>query len=256
MRGDYDWLRRIVIRAEELTSDGPACARPGATGDAGARCLLRKRREALWRRAVIALVLGLASVGLSPAPSPAQQADDVDRQDEYDVKAAFLYHFGRYVEWPKDSSAGSPEFFVIGILGNAPFGGVLEEIAAKKTMGGRKIVVRRFASFAEYRPPCHILFVSRSLSLEQQTRVAKEVSLFGVLLVGETPGFADIGGAVNFFNNGGRVRFEVNSEAAKRSQLRMDAKLLSLGKPVHDRPPSPREEEPRPVAAPEGSSPP
>ena len=90
--------------------------------------------------------------------------------------------------------------FVIAILGDAPFGQALDEIATRKTIAGRKIVLRRFASLSDYRPPSHILFISRSLSPEHQASAARQVQMAGVLLVGETPGFAETGGAINFLH--------------------------------------------------------
>jgi hypothetical protein len=162
----------------------------------------------------------------------AQQPPPSSVANEYTVKAVFLYSFGRYVQWPEKAFSSAQDPFVIGVLGEDPFAGALEEIAAKKTVQDRRIVVRRFASAEEYRPPCHILFVSRSLAVGQQAAVIKKTADQAVLVVGETPGFAEWGGAANFFIDGDRVRFEINADAARRADLHMDAKLLSLGKPV------------------------
>ena len=163
----------------------------------------------------------------------AQQAEqEPDLPDEYTMKAVFLYGFGRYVTWPDTAFAGKSAPFVIGILGEDSFGGALDKIAAKRTIQGRKIVVRRFASIDDYKQPCNILFVSRSLTSEQQAAVIEKTEGKSVLVVGETPGFAEHGAIANFFVDGDRVRFELNVNNARRAQLRMDAKLLSLGKPV------------------------
>ena len=86
---------------------------------------------------------------------------------EYAIKAAYLYQFSRYVQWPADAFANDRSPLVIGVLGTDPFGGILEEIARTKRIEGRPIVVRRFASMAEY-TPCHILFVSSSVGPEQR----------------------------------------------------------------------------------------
>jgi hypothetical protein len=162
----------------------------------------------------------------------AQQAGQSGRPDEYTLKAVLLYGFGRYVEWPKAAFAKDSDPFVIGVLGEDPFGKVLDAIATKKAIQGRRIVIRRFATVEEYRQPCHILFASRSLTPEQQAAVIAKTEGRPVFVVGETPGFAEHGATANFYTEGDRVLFEINVDASRRAQLRMDAKLLSLGKPV------------------------
>jgi hypothetical protein len=92
--------------------------------------------------------------------------------------------------------------------------------------------VRRFASVEDYRQPCHILFVSRSLTGVQQAALIAKTEGKPVLVVGETPGMAERGAIANFFVDGDYIRFELNVDTARRAQLRMDAKLLSLGKLV------------------------
>lgn len=227
-----------MIPAEEPTFRDVPIARRTTIGALGTLRSPRLALAALQPVRAIALFSVLMGAGLLATPSPAQQADGVDVQAEYNVKAAFLYNFGRYVEWPREAFAGPGDAFVIGILGDAPIGEPLDQIAAKKTIEGRRVVLRRFASLAEYRPPCHILFVSGSLSPEQQTDAVTGAQGLGVLTVGETLGFADRGGAINFSVEGGRVRFEINVEAARGAQLHMDAKLLSLGKRTPDRRPA------------------
>ena len=170
-------------------------------------------------------------------PAQAQQAEPaVNVPNEYTVKAVFLYSFGRYVEWPENTFRNAADPFVIGIVGEDSFGGALDEVAAKKTIQDRRIVVQRFASPDQYKQPCHILFVSRSLPQDQQTALIRNTQGTAMLVVGETPGFAENGGAANFFIDGDRVRFEINVATARQSRLRMDAKLLNLGKPVGSQP--------------------
>ncbi len=200
----------------------------------GARNLLRR----VVRLLILAgLVLRASSAMGQPAPAAATLPD------EYTVKAVFLYSFGRYCQWPPGALPGASDSFVIGILGKDPFGETIDKIAAKKTVQNRRIVVRRFATPDDYGGPCQILFVSRSVPPDQQAAVIEKLGGEPVLVVGESPGCAEHGATANFVIDGDRIRFEINIENARRAQLQMDAKLLSLGIPVS--PPS----EPPPQAA-------
>jgi hypothetical protein len=189
-----------------------------------------------WPYALVTVAV-LAWLWWSPAvPARAQQAEPVvSLPNEYTVKAIFLYSFGRYIEWPESTFRNASDAFVIGIVGEDPFGGALDEVAAKKTIQDRRIVVQRFATPDQYKQPCHILFVSRSLPQDQQTALIRNTQGTAMLVVGETPGFAENGGGANFVIEGDRVRFEINVHTARQARLRMDAKLLNLGKPVGSR---------------------
>ena len=136
------------------------------------------------------------------------------------------------MEWPKNSFPTSKSPFVIGVLGEDWFGGALDEIAKKRTVQGRKIVIKRFATLDAYKPPCHMLFVSRSLPAEQQTAVIAKMSGKPVFLVGESPGFAERGGIADFVTDQDRVSIEINVDAVRRVHLHVDARLLSLAKRV------------------------
>ncbi len=177
-----------------------------------------------------ALACGIVVVG-SLRDIRAQSDDDSDVNREYLIKAAYLYQFGRYVEWPANAFTHDGSPLMIGVLGADPFGGILEKIALAKRIEGRPIAVRRFASMAEY-TSCHILFVSSSVSPEHKAAAFHTARQSAVLLVGEEPGFAEQGGTVNFFLDENRVRFEVNMEIAKQDRLKISSKLLGLAKIV------------------------
>jgi hypothetical protein len=167
--------------------------------------------------------------------SPAVDGQEViDSRREYNVKAVSLYAFGRYVTWPESVFAEPNSPFVIGVLGDNPFGDALDQIAAKKTLNGRPIVVRHFTSPDEY-APCHILFVTRSTQHELEAKLFQRVAGQPVLLVGESTGFAERGGIINFYQSGSNVRFELNADKAVEAQLSLSAKLLSLGTKVSAR---------------------
>jgi uncharacterized protein DUF4154 len=170
-------------------------------------------------------------VAASPRRCPAQTGPTIDRRQEYNVKAVFLYSFGRYVDWPAETDEKIGRSFVIGILGEDPFGGALDKIAKTKQVENRPIVVRRWKSFEQYRP-CHILFVPRTTLPEQQAAAIGNLATEHVLIVGETPGFAEQGGTLNFFIEGESVRFEINITAVRRQTLAVDGKLLRLATTV------------------------
>jgi hypothetical protein len=172
--------------------------------------------------------------GQSPeAAESAQQSEAINPQYEYNVKAAFLYSFGRYVEWPKEAFADRSGAFILGVCGEDTFGQILDRIAQSKTIQGRRIIIQRMATIEELQP-CHILFVSRSIPPAQQIAIINKMRDKGTLLVGEVPGFAERGGGINFFLEGGTVRFEINVEAVRQEKLLLDAKLLNLGKKVSE----------------------
>lgn len=140
---------------------------------------------------------------------------------EYEVKAAYLLNFARFIEWP-----ASNEPFSICIVGDDPFQGALDRLVEGETVNGRSIIVRRLARWQE---PCRILFVSRStrdvfLILRQTGR--------GVLTVGEEPGFLSVGGMINFVVDDRKVKFDVNLKAATESSIRIDSRLLRVAKSV------------------------
>ena len=159
----------------------------------------------------------------------AQQSGEIDR--EYTIKGAFLYNFGRYVQWPATAFVDDHAPFVIGVLGTDPFGTVLDEIANSAKVDGRTVVAKRFATLAEY-SPCQILFIAASTDVKIKTEALVKLQNKGVLLVGEEAGLVQQGAVVNFYIENNKVRFEINVETAKQQQLKISSKLLSLAKIV------------------------
>lgn len=154
------------------------------------------------------------------------RAADV-QPSEYKLKAAFLFHFSQFVDWPANSFADNQAPFVIGVLGKNPFGADLDQTIHGKIVGSRKLMVREFGSIAEATNNCQILFISSS---EQQKFPEIISSLAGskILTVGEADNFGDAGGMIHFVLEGTKIRFRVNEGAAIRSGLKISAKLLSL----------------------------
>jgi len=180
-------------------------------------------------------VCSFALVALALLASGANQAIEPNRiSREYPLKALFLLNFGGYVDWPAEALGPQHNEFVIGVLGSAPLEGALQEISAVKRIDGRKIVIRRFPT-AKSITTCHILFIARNVSLEEQQRAIHKLAGHSVLIVGEQEGLARHGAAVNFIVEANKIRFEINPDAAREHHLRISAKLLSLAKIVSNR---------------------
>jgi hypothetical protein len=173
------------------------------------------------RAAAAALVMGATLVHAQPEPGPPSTSPT-----DYEVKAAFLYNFARFVEWPAEAGPDPGTPFVIAILGRDPFGAVLDETVAGKTVGGRPIEVRRVARVDEARD-AQIVFVSPS-ERANVAAILKALERPGILTVGDTDGFATQGGAINFTVHARRVRFEINPAAAEQARLKMSSQLLKL----------------------------
>jgi len=172
--------------------------------------------------------LGLAAVALlllfTPRPIVAERAD------EYQVKAAFLYNFAKFVEWPETIFKSSGEPISICVIGHNPFGPMLKASVNGKTIGERKFVVEDQAD-VQHAAACRIVFISSSERRRLRSIMAR---LKGrtILTVGETEGFAEEGGVINFKLVADTVRFEINLEAAEQEQIRISSKLLSVAEAV------------------------
>ncbi len=148
---------------------------------------------------------------------------------EYAIKAGFLYHFSTYIKWPRDVFPGDGKPFVIGVYGRNPFGGALKTIALRKKVDGQPIEIRHITSVQEALA-CQILFIPRTVSLEEQAAVLKATSGFPVLTVGETDDFVQRGGTVQFFLENNKVRIAFGEKSHLRDDLKVSSKLLTLSK--------------------------
>ena len=149
--------------------------------------------------------------------------------NEYKLKAAYLYKFGTYIEWPEGVFRDDASPFVIGILGPDSVGAGLRKIAKVKTIDGRKIEVRNYEQ-AEKVQGCHILFMSRALESEAQQAAVKLLSKRNILLVGETPDFLKQGGVINFVIQTNRIQIHISKAAYERENLEISAQLLRIAK--------------------------
>jgi hypothetical protein len=149
---------------------------------------------------------------------PTQQVSE-----EYRVKAAYVYNFLKYVEWPPEAGSGA---LVICVAGRNPFGTVLADLVRDETVNGRRVEAR---VILEPEPGCHLVFVPDGAAMRAYLRGA---SGHPVLTVGESPAFLDEGGIVSFYLDRGNVRFAINPAAAQRVGLRISARLLQLARLV------------------------
>jgi hypothetical protein len=159
-----------------------------------------------------------------PWPSHAQSK-------EYQIKAAFLYNFAQFVIWPAAAFTNASEPFQIGVLGENPFGKSLEEMVQGETIQGRPIQVV-ISPRVEKLAGCQILFVSKS-EAAHFADVFSKLESKPVLTVSEDPGFIQHGGAVNFYRDGPKVRFEINPDTAGKNGLKLGSELLAVGKISH-----------------------
>lgn len=164
----------------------------------------------------ISAILG----GLFIAPARAQV------RDEYQVKAAFLYNFARFVEWPAETFTGPGDPIVTCILGKDPFGHWLKEAIDGRSIDGRALTLRHIAGAAEA-ASCQILFAGSS---EPKRIWASLAGVKRVLTVGECGDASEGGAIVNFVIEDGKVRFEINTEAADLAKVRISSRMLSLAR--------------------------
>jgi len=185
---------------------------------------------ATWRQIKSGLrTLSLALVGwayLISGVAYAQQA----KPSEYQVEAAYIYNFGKFVKWPAASAATRTGAFTICVLGEDPFGSVLQSTLAGKLLDGKPVAIKRLQ-----KPPdaagCHILFIdsAQERNLRAILAAAKEAS---VLTVSDMPDFSKRGGMIQFVLIGDRVRFEINVASTESASLVLASDLLEVGAAV------------------------
>jgi hypothetical protein len=168
-------------------------------------------------------ILGLSLVWLlSVGDGRAQESPPT----EYQIKAAFLFNFAKFVEWPAAAFNEATSPMVIGILGENPFRDELQRMIRGKFINNRPLVIKEFRSPAEA-TNCHILFISTS-EKQQLPEILKSLHGTSVLTVSETGRFTETGGMINFVVEGNKVRFQINEAPARSAGLKISSKLLSL----------------------------
>ena len=167
------------------------------------------------------MVLVVAGVLVGASCLHAQQANPT----EYEVKAAYLYNFGKFVEWPAKVTTAS-EFFSICVLGEDPFGSTFDATIAGESINGKRVVVKRITK-PQDAVSCRILFISSSEEGRLQEILAT-LDKTSVLTVSDLSQFTRRGGMIRFVMDANRVRFEVNLTTAEHAGLTLSSQLLKV----------------------------
>jgi hypothetical protein len=169
---------------------------------------------------IFAAIIGLNLNGLAQQPP-----------SEYEVKAAFLFNFAKFVDWPQEVFADTNSPIVVGVLGKNVFGDSLEKIINDRKVNNRSFQFRKYASVTEV-TNCQILFVSSS-EKNDFAKILGALHNASILTVSEADGFIQAGGMINFMLQDDKIRFQISDEAAKKARLKISSKLLSLAASAH-----------------------
>ncbi len=173
------------------------------------------------------LALGLAWLFASPLSGSLH----AELTKEYQLKAAFLYNFTRFVEWPEERFKNASDPIVIAVLGSNPFGGELAAVVRDRKVNGRSIKIVELET-AENRPSIHALFVPAGEE-ERLEHLIAALHEAGVLTVGESDRFTRLGGIMRFTTIRDKVRFEINIGSADNGGLKISSQLQKLALAVH-----------------------
>jgi hypothetical protein len=147
---------------------------------------------------------------------------------EPELKAAFVFNFARFVEWPDSAFAADGRWFRICVAGSMPMADLLDQVTADKTLAGRKIHIREVKNGDLKLRECQILLVESGSPLP----FLEAIRDAAVLTVGNGTPFIQNGGIIDFTKEQDTIHFEINPELAQRSQLKISSKLLALARIV------------------------
>ncbi len=186
------------------------------------------RRTGLSVFAILACAIGGATHAVA-GPADDRQVSSAGLP-EYSVKAAFVYNFARFTEWPDSAFHDAASPLRLCVLGQDPFDGALGLIAGK-TIGSRELLIS-YPIWADDAQGCHILFISESVQ-GQLADIVTYLDGSPILTIGDTPDIAKSGGIIGLETVENRIRFRVNLDAAQRSGLRLSSRILDLAMSVH-----------------------
>jgi YfiR/HmsC-like len=188
-------------------------------------------RETRWLRNA-RLGMQLYTVALAALAGAIQARPQAAPSVEYQVKAAFLFNFAKFIEWPRDAFPNEKTPINLCVFRHDPFGSALEEVIREKAINNRGLLAERINDLAELKA-CQLVFVS-GREEKQLPEILNSLKGASALVVGESADFAERGGAVQFFLENNKLRFAINVDAIQRARLQASSKLLALARIVHD----------------------
>jgi len=171
---------------------------------------------------LIAAVMLCSSATRSPGAAPLK---------EYELKAAFLYNFTKFIEWPTNRFANANAPFVVAVAGNSSSTIELEKIATERKVNGRKLIIKTVKT-PEDAKDAHVLFVSATEDSRFENWLAAAHGA-GVLTIGESESFFKQGGIINFVLEGEKIRFDLNIDQAEAAGLKVSAQLQKLARNIN-----------------------
>lgn len=167
---------------------------------------------------------------MSPEARSAEDPELLEAQ----IKAAFLYKFAGYVEWPKTAFALPETPFTIAVMGDNPVAVELVRVVTGRRINDRNVIIKQLG-MGDPVAGAHILFIGSDMSA-QLARLLQTMRPQPVLTVTETEGALTQGSVINFVVSDRRIRFEISRGAADRNQLRLSSRLLAVAQHVEDGP--------------------
>ena len=174
----------------------------------------------------ILLCLVAGALAFGPGETRAQSV----ATREYQVKAVFLFNFAQFVDWPPAAFPDTEAPLVIGILGDDPFEGFLDQTVRGEQVRGRAFQVRRYHSVDEIKT-CHILFI-RKQAAGRLGEILANLRDRPILTVSDDDGFAERGGMIRFVTDRNRIRLQIHLAAAEAAHLTISSKLLRVAEVI------------------------
>jgi hypothetical protein len=181
-------------------------------------------RHSPWRRwlwLAAGILAGFLHLSHDATAAPA-------RSPEYQVKAAFLFNFAQFIEWPTNALPQPQTPLIIGILGPDPFDTALDEIVRGEAVKGHPLIVQRYRELEDV-GACHILFINETDATKLE-RIFARLNGRNILTVGDAEAFTQRGGMIRFFTEQNKIRLEINVAATQKAGLTISSRLLRLAR--------------------------
>jgi hypothetical protein len=185
----------------------------------------KRKRSLITEITAVIVTIAMLGAGRTRA-GPPTRLDAASKV--YEIKAAFIYNFAQFTQWPDSAFASSDSPFVLAFIGDGSLGPALERVLDGKSIAGHPIVLKHLDMTSQI-SGCHLLFIPES----EESHLDDIFNVIGnqpILTVGETTKFMQAGGIIRFFIADGRIRFEIDPDAADKAALRLSSRLMSLAK--------------------------